>query len=141
MKLTKEQRALRDKAVKQAAITAIKAHFTGAGSSSRVAAFIRSGLIRSSFYAVGYAALTCFVAVGAITIGYEHQQALAEFQAWITSMSPDQLSAKAHELSVHFGFEALRIGLLAGLVHQLILIAKPSAEAASEAASDLAQEH
>lgn len=141
MDITKEQRAARDKAVKQAAINAIKVHFTGQDSISRIADFLRSGLIRSSFYAAGYAALTCFVAVAAITIGYEHEQALVEFRTWIMSMSPAQLIAKAHELSVAFGFDAIRIGLFAGFAHQLILIAKPSAEAAAEVATDMAQEH
>lgn len=132
MDLTKQQRAARDKAVKQAAMIAIKAHFTGAGSSSRIAVFLRGGLMRSSVYAVVYAALTCFVAVGAITIGYEHEQALSDFRTWILSMSSAQLSAKSHELSVYFGLEAIRIGLFAGLVHQLILIAKPSVDTATE---------
>lgn len=134
MNLTKEQRVARSKAAKQAAVLAINAHFTGAGSSGRLAAFLRSGLVRSFFYAAGYAAITCFVAVVAITIGYEHELALAEFRTWIMSMSPAQLSAKAHELSVNVGFEAIRMGLFAGFVHQLILIVKPSVDVATATA-------
>ena len=57
MKLTKEQRAARSKAVERAAIAALREHFTGQGATARRLQFLRGALLAS----VGWFAKLLFI--------------------------------------------------------------------------------
>lgn len=130
MKLNKQQRQARAKAVQQAAVTAIKDYFTGEHASSHVIQFVRGALVRSGSWAACLGMLMSWAVVGGLLIGPDHNAFLAQLHAWMVATPVDKVIAMAHDITFDLGAEVLKLSMLAGFVHMLINVATPAADEA-----------
>lgn len=126
MKMTKLQRAVRSKAVQQASVTAIRAHFCGEGAKARILRFVRDVAIAS----VGWTAKLLFVGswavIGGLLAGPEHDYFLTQVHAWMVATPVDQVLVQSHTLFVSAVIECVKIGLLLGFGQKLLAVVTPA---------------
>jgi hypothetical protein len=132
MKLTKQQRAARSKAIEQAAISALREHFTGQGSAVRRVQFLRGALLAS----VGWFAKLLFIGswavIAGLLVGPEHDFFLQQVHAWMVATPVDQVLAQSHAMFLSVAWEFVKMSLLLGVGQKLLVVVKPAAEHAKQ---------
>ena len=128
MKTTKEQRAARSKAIEQAAIAALRGHFTGQGASARRLQFLRAALLAS----IGWFAKLLFIGswavIGGLLAGPAHDFFLRQVHAWMVGTPVDQVLAQSHAMFLSAAWEFWKMSLLLGVGQNLLAVVKPAAE-------------
>jgi hypothetical protein len=128
MKLTKEQRAARSKAIERATITALREHFTGQGAAARRLQFLRGALLAS----IGWFAKLLFIGswavIAGLLVGPEHDFFLKQVHAWMVATPVDQVLTQSHAMFVSAAWELGKISLLLGVCQKLLAVVKPAAE-------------
>lgn len=128
MKLTKQQRAARSKAIEQATVAALREHFTGQGAGPRRLQFLRGALLAS----VGWFAKLLFIGswavIGGLLAGPEHDFFLKQFHAWMVATPVDQVLAQSHTMFLSAAWELGKMSLLLGVGQMLLAVVKPAAD-------------
>jgi hypothetical protein len=126
MKLTKEQRAARSKTIEQAAIAALREHFSGKDATVRRLHFLRGALLAS----VGWFAKLLFIGswavIGGLLAGPEHDFFLKQVHAWMVANPVDQVLVQSHAMFVSAAIECAKLGLLLGFGQKLLAVAMPA---------------
>lgn len=132
MRLNKQQRLARDKAIRQAAVASIKANFTGDGSRKRAALFLRRGLMRSATWTLAITCYFCGAMVIGLTLGPDHEVLLKQFHAWMVATPVEDVLATAHQWALEFGMQFLVYGVLGGFGHSLVSLVEPATNEARD---------
>lgn len=130
MKITKQQRAARDKAVQQAGAAAVRRYFTGEGSKARSAQFLWGWLYVSC---VWFAMLLCFsswAVVAGLLVGPEHQQFMVMFRDWMVATPIDVVLSQSQEYVAMLSVELAKLALVAGLVQKFLTLIAPAVQEA-----------
>jgi len=128
MNITKQQRAAKEKAVNQAAASAIRTHFTGPGASTRIMRFACDSLLLSCGW---FAKLLCIVSwaiVAGLLIGPEHDFYLLQFKVWMMETPLDQVSALLHSAFMSVAEALAYLSLLLGFGQKVLALIKPATE-------------
>ncbi len=132
MKLTRETRAARSRAIERAAIAALREHFTGQGATARRLQFLRGALLTS----VGWFAKLLFIGswavIAGLLVGPEHDFFLKQVHAWMVATPVDQVLSQSHTMFLSVAWEFGKMSLLLGFGQKLLAVAKPAAEQAKQ---------
>lgn len=128
MKLTKEQRAARSKAIEQATISALREHFTGQGASARRLQFLRGALLASVGWLAKLLCLGSWAVIAGLLVGPEHDFFLKQVHAWMVATPVDQVLAHSHAMFMSVAWELVKMSLLLGVGQKLLAVVKPAAE-------------
>lgn len=132
MKLTKEQRAARSKAIEQAAISALREHFIGQGASARRLQFLRGALLASVGWLAKLLCLGSWAVIAGLLVGPEHDFFLKQVHAWMVATPMDQVLAQSHAMFLSAAWEFVKMSLLLGFGQKLLAVVKPAAEQAKQ---------
>lgn len=128
MKITKQQRAVRDKAVNQAAVTAIGTHFAGPGAQARIMRFTGDSLYSSCSWFVKLLCLGSWSIVAGLLIGPEHDLLLSQFQAWMIETPVDQVSSYLQSGFMSVVEVFVKLSLFLGFGQKVLAVIKPATE-------------
>lgn len=128
MKITKQQRAAKDKAVIHAALTAIRTHFTGPGAQARTVHFTCDSLYSSCSWFAKLLCLGSWSIVGGLLIGPDHDLLLAQFHAWLIETPVDQVSSQLQTGFLLVVEAIVKLSLLLGFGQTLLAVIKPATE-------------
>ena len=132
MKLTKQQREARNKAIQQASVSALREHFTGDGATARRLRFAWSGLLASAGLTAKIVFLASWAVIGGLLAGPEHDFFLSQVHAWMGATPVDQVLAQAHTEFLFIVFECTKIGLIVGFAQKLFAIVSSAIEQAKQ---------
>lgn len=132
MKLTKEQRAARSKAIERATIAALREHFTGQGAAARRLQFLRGALLVSTGWFAKLLCLGSWAVIAGLLIGPEHDFFLKEVHAWMVATPVDQVLSQTHAMFLSAAWEFVKMSLLLGVGQKLLGVVKPAAEQAKQ---------
>lgn len=127
MKITKQQRAAKDKAVIQAAAIAIRTHFAGPGAQVRLLRFAGDSLYSSC----GWFSILCLGSWGIVTgllIGPEHDLNVSQFQAWMIETPVGQVSSQLQSAFISVAGAFVQLSLFLGVGQKLLAVIKPATE-------------
>ncbi|TXH00045.1 MAG: hypothetical protein E6R08_01010 [Nevskiaceae bacterium] len=130
MKLTKAQRAQRDKASQQAAMAALRVHFTGEQAGVRRWRFLRDALLASVSWFARLVCLASWAAVAGVLVGPEHAMLFKLLYAWLVSMPVERALSQAHVIVISLAWELFKVSLLLGTSQKLFGIVKPALQQA-----------
>jgi hypothetical protein len=128
MKLTKEQRAARSKAIERAAIAALREYFTGQGAVARRLQFLRGALLASTGWFAKLLFVGSWAVIAGLLVGPEHEFFLKQVHAWMVAMPVDQVLAQSHAMFASVAWEFGKMSLLLGVGQKLLSVVKPAAE-------------
>jgi hypothetical protein len=128
MKMTKQQRAARDKAIQQASIAAIRDHFSGDGAQTRVVRFVRAWLYSSCGWFAKLLCLASWAVVAGLLIGPEHEQFMSEFHSWMVATPVADVLAQSQAFFSMIAVELVKTALLVGLAQKLFAVVKPAVD-------------
>lgn len=122
MKLTKEQR----QALNQAAIAALRTHFTGDGAVKRSFRFAWDALVASGGWIAKLLFIASWAVVGGLLAGPEHEYFLAEVRAWMITTPLEQVLAQTHSGFLAVFWECVKGGVVFGILQKMYDITKPA---------------
>lgn len=128
MKLSKEQRAARSKAVEQASIAALREHFTGQGATARRLQFLRGALLASIGWFAKLLFISSWAVIAGLLVGPEHDFFLKQVHAWMVATPVDQVLAQSHAMFVSAAWEFGKMSLVLGVGQKLFAVVKPAVE-------------
>lgn len=128
MKITKQQRAAKAKAVNQAAVTAIRTQFKGPGAQARIMRFTGDSLYLSCSWFVKLLCLGSWSIVGGLLIGPEHDLLLSQLHAWLIETPVDQVSSQLQSGFMSVAEAFVKLSLLLGFGQKLLAVIKPATE-------------
>ncbi|MCU6502227.1 hypothetical protein LPN04_30980 [Rugamonas sp. A1-17] len=128
MKITKQQRAARERAIQHACIAAVRAQFTGAGATGRAVRFVLNWLYASCIWFGRLLCLSSWGLVAGFLVGPEHEQFLTTLHAWMVATPASEVISHAHAFVSMFAVELVKIALFVGLIQKMLNIVKPAAQ-------------
>ena len=128
MKITKQQRAAKAKAVDKAAASAIRTHFTGPGARTRIMRFACDSLLLSCAWFAKLLCLVSWAIVAGLLIGPEHDFYLLQFKVWMMETPFDQVSALLQSSFMSVAEALVKLSLPMGFVQKVLAVIKPATE-------------
>lgn len=132
MKLTKEQRAARSKAIEQAAIAALRKHFVGEGATARRWKFLGEVLLASVGWFARLLVLGSWAVIGGLLVGPDHDYFLMKLHAWMVAMPVDQVLAQSNALFLSAAWAFAKMGLVIGVGQRLLAVVESAAKQAKQ---------
>lgn len=113
-------------------MTAIRAHFCGAGAKARILRFVRDVAIASGGWTAKLLFAGSWAVIGGLLVGPEHDFFLTQIHEWMVATPVDQVLVQSHAMFVSGAWVCVKFGLLLGLGQKLLAVVTPAVNDAKQ---------
>lgn len=110
----------------KAAFGATRQYFSGAGAKGRTATFLKQVGKSFVYLVTGFLGITSWAVVCTLLVGFEHEEALRSFHAWMIATPVDQVVAKGNALVSENAPQYLAWAVLLAVMWRLGDVTKPA---------------